>query len=93
MKAKALRMIALLLLALLTAAGPCPPPDPTNTVYVVHEATQESGHVQLGHALLYSDRVDGMLTLQFSRDGEGDFVDGGLSRSLLNLLGQRLRID
>jgi len=78
MKAKALRIIALLVLALLTMAAPCPP-DPGNTFYVVHEARLESGQVTLGGAVwIFSDQVDGLLTLQFPRDGAGNVVDGTL---------------
>jgi hypothetical protein len=75
MKAKLLRIAALLTVALLTTAAPC---DPTgaDTVYVVHEAQSESGPVTLGHAYLFGDRSDGFLTLQFSRDGAGNIVDG-----------------
>ena len=76
MKAKLLRIAALLTVALLTMASPCVPTGPTDTVYVVHEAQLESGPVTLGHALLFGDRVDGVLTLQFSRDGAGNIIDG-----------------
>jgi hypothetical protein len=76
MNAKALRITALLLLALLTTAAPCDPPTAAGTVYVVHGG-YESGHVTLASDVwTFSDQINGSLELQFTRDGVGNVVDG-----------------
>ena len=80
MKAKALRIVALVLLALLTTAAPC---DPTgaDTVYVFQSELDRGG---MGFGIPSLPAIwfradgftEGSLTVRFSRDSLGNVVDG-----------------